>query len=386
MIPIPFDYETLRVIWWVLLGVLLIGIAVMDGFDMGVAFLNPIIAKNDIERRVIINTVGPVWDGNQVWLITGGGAIFAAWPAVYATAFSGFYLAMLLVLISLILRPVSFEYRNKFEKPSHRQIWDFTLFLSGLVPPLVFGVAFGNLFQGVPFYFDDMQLPHYQDSYFGSFFHLLNPFALLCGVVSVVMHATHGAVYLAAKTRGVVQTRAIATIKIGAILWAVLFIIGGFWVNQLDGYSTIGSLNHLGESNPTHKHIAVESGVWLRNYFAYPILFAVPLLAIIGAVGTLLLTAVKRHATAFITSGIMVALTIATAGIALFPFLMPSSLKPDHSLTVWDASSSQMTLWLMTIAAAIFVPIVLTYTSWAFSIMRSAISEETIKTENDHLY
>lgn len=386
MIPIPFDYETLRVIWWVLLGVLLIGIAVMDGFDMGVAFLNPFLGKNDVEHRMIINTVGPVWDGNQVWLLTGGGAIFAAWPIVYATAFSGFYLAMFLVLVSLILRPVSFEYRNKFTNPVHRQICNYTLFLSGLVPPLVFGVAFGNLFQGVPFYLDDMQLPHYQDSYFGSFFHLLNPFALLCGLVSVAMHTAHGAVYLTAKTRGVVQKRAMVAANLAAMIWMFLFVAGGFWVSQLSGFTIIGTLSHVGQSNPVHKHVIVETGAWMRNYFIYPVLFVMPIGALLGGLATIILNSKGRHTTAFVTSAVMIAFTIATAGFALFPFLLPSSLKPDHSLTVWDASSSQMTLWLMTIAAAIFVPIVISYTSWVYHIMRDAISEETITSEGESLY
>ncbi len=386
MIPIPFDYETLRLIWWALLGVLLIGFAVMDGFDMGVAFLNPLLARTDNEHRIIINTVGPVWDGNQVWLLLSGGAIFAAWPAIYATAFSGFYLAMLLTLLSLILRPVSFEYRNKFHKPGHRQAWDFTLFASGLVPPLVFGVAFGNLFQGVPFYLDDMQIPHYADSYFGSFFHLLNLFGLLCGLTSVAMLATHGAVYLAAKTRGNVQSRAIATIYVGLAIWLLLFIAGGIWAHNMDGYTIIGAIDHAGQSNPVHKHVIMEHGVWLRNYTSHPILFIIPFLAIAGCASAVLLTRMRRHAPAFIASGLMVACTIATAGVALFPFMLPSSLKPDHSLTVWDASSSQLTLWLMTIAAAIFVPLIILYTSWAFHIMRHAISEEVVNADGEHLY
>lgn len=385
MIPIPFDYETLRLLWWALLGILLIGIAVMDGFDMGVAFLNPILGRTDVERRVIINTVGPVWEGNQVWLILGGGAIFAAWPAIYATSFSGFYLPMFLVLVSLILRPVSFEFRNKFSKYGQRRAWDYTLFASGLVPPLIFGVAFGNLFQGVPFYLDDMQLPHYQDTFFGGVLHLLNPFALLCGLVSVAMHSSHGAVYLAAKTRGTVQTRAIKTIYIATLVWMVLFAVGSFWVAQLNGFQITNAV-HGGPSNPLLKTVSVVNGVWMGNYLNHPVLYLVPLAALLGAVLTAVLTSVGRHATAFITSGLTVAGTIATAGVALFPFLLPSSLNPSHSLTVWDASSSHLTLWLMTIATVIFLPLVLAYTTWAFRIMREAITEETVKKQSDHLY
>lgn len=382
---IPLDYATLRLIWWALLGVLLIGLAVTDGFDMGVAFLNPIIGRTDTERRVMINTIGPVWEGNQVWLITGGGAIFAAWPAVYAAAFSGFYLAMFLVLISLILRPVSFEFRNKFQG-AKRSAWDYTLFMSGLVPPLVFGVAFGNLFLGVPFYIDEFQLAHYEDGFLMGFFHLLSPFALLTGLVSVLMHVSHGAVYLSAKTTGVVQMRAIKTVHIATILWAVLFVIGGFWVSHLDGYVIASVMDTNGISNPRLKEVVVENGVWWRNYYAHPVLFAIPLSAILSALFTVSYVNGKRYALAFIPSGMMVAMTILTAAVALFPFLMTSSHTPSHSLTVWDASSSHMTLWLMTIAAIIFVPIVLTYTAWAFRIMREAISEKQVEENSSHLY
>ncbi len=383
--PIPFDYEVLRVVWWALLGVLLIGLAIMDGFDMGIAFLNPILGRTDTERRVILNTVGPVWDGNQVWLITGGGAIFAAWPAVYAASFSGFYLAMFLVLVSLILRPVSFEFRNKFEGKK-RVAWDYTLFLSGLVPPLVFGVAFGNLFLGVPFYLDDFQLPHYEDGYLMGFLHLLSPFALLTGLVSVAMLVAHGAVYLAAKSTGIVQKRAAITLQIAIVTWSILFIIGGFWVGHLDGYTITSAIDSHGMSNPLLKTVEIQNGVWLRNYQNMPLLYIVPALALAGGVGAIILARAKRYALAFIPSGLMVGGTIATAGIALFPFLMTSSLKPSHSLTVWDASSSHMTLWLMTIAAAILVPIVLAYTSWAFHIMRAPVSEDFVKENNNNLY
>lgn len=385
MIPIPFDYEMLRLLWWALLGILLIGIAVMDGFDMGVAFLNPLIGRTDLERRVIINSIGPVWDGNQVWLILGGGAIFAAWPAIYATSFSGFYLPMFLVLVSLILRPASIEYRNKFSTYGKRRIWDWTLFASGLVPPLIFGVAFGNLFQGVPFYFDDMQLPHYQDTFFGGVFNLLNPFALLCGIISVAMHTAHGAVYLAAKTRGVVQERAKITIYASLLVWMVLFTLASFWVAKLNGFQVLNAV-HNGPSNPTMKTVIEVSGVWMGNYLNHPVLYVVPLMALAGAVLTGIFTSVGRHATAFISSALTVAGTIATAGVALFPFLLPSSLNPNHSLTVWDASSSHLTLWLMTIATVIFLPIVLLYSAWAFRIMREAITEETVKKHSDSLY
>jgi cytochrome d ubiquinol oxidase subunit II len=198
------DYEILRLIWWLLLGTLLIGFSVMDGFDLGAAMLLPFVARTDKERRLVINTIGPVWEGNQVWLILGAGAIFAAWPILYAVAFSGFYLAMFLALAALILRPVSFKFRSEIENPRWRTFWDYALFISGVVPALIFGVAVGNALRGVPFRFDDTLRMTYEGDLFG----LLNPFALLCGLVSCAMLVMHGGAYLALKADQPVADRA----------------------------------------------------------------------------------------------------------------------------------------------------------------------------------
>ncbi|CAE6844094.1 Cytochrome bd-I ubiquinol oxidase subunit 2 [Paraburkholderia nemoris] len=190
------DYATLKLIWWVLIGVLLIGFALTHGFDMGAAILLPFIGKTDEERRIVVNTVGATWEGNQVWLVTAGGAMFAAWPLVYAASFSGFYFAMLLVLFSPFLRPVGFAYRSKRADPRWRSAWDWAVFVGGFVPALVFG----NLLEGVPFSFDnDLRV-----TYHGSFFSLLNPFAVLCGLVCVAMLAAHGAAFVKMKTDGVI--------------------------------------------------------------------------------------------------------------------------------------------------------------------------------------
>lgn len=390
MIPILLDYETLRVVWWGLLGVLLIGFAIMDGFDMGVALLNPIIGRNDTERRIIINTVGPVWEGNQVWLLLAGGAIFAAFPAVYATAFSGFYLAMLLVLLSLILRPVSFEYRNKFAI-HHRHYWDYALFASGCIPPLVFGVAFGNLFQGAPFFLDATLKSHYVPADgiaggLGGLLGLLNPFALLCGIVSLAMFMVQGAIFLAAKTQAPIQGRATRTIYLGIAIWLLAFLLGGIWVAYLEGYQITQSLGHASPSNPTMKTVTRIAGAWLTNYQQTPELYGIPGIAILASLFTALLTWKRCRASAFFTSSLMIAATISTAAVALFPMLLPSSLQPNHSLTIWDASSSQLTLWLMTIATLIFIPIILFYTRWIFRVLRGPITAEHIQKNTDTLY
>ena len=244
---ILLDYTALRVIWWLLLGILLVGFAVMDGFDLGVGTLLPFVAKTDEERRLVINTVGPVWEGNQVWLVLGGGAIFAAWPPLYAVSFSGFYLAMFVILFALILRPVGFKYRSKMPSPAWRNRWDWCLFIGGFVPALIMGVAVGNVLLGVPFHFDDTQRIFYT----GNFFGLLRPFALLAGLLSVAMLVAHGAAMLVIKTDGPVAERAARLGSIAALVSFVLFALAGFWVALgLPGYAITSAVVTDGPSNP----------------------------------------------------------------------------------------------------------------------------------------
>src|SRR5579863_6874375 len=309
------EYEILRLLWWAVLGVLLIGIAVMDGFDMGSAILLPFVGRTDMERRVVINTVGPVWEGNQVWLILGGGAIFAAWPPLYAVAFSGFYLAMFLVLCALILRPVGFKFRSKLANPTWRRVWDWALFVGGLVPALIFGVAFGNVLRGVPFRFDDTLRMTYEGTLFG----LLNPFALLCGLVSVAMLTMHGGAYLALKAGEPVAERSAYLATRAAMVLIALFAIAGLWVAfLLDGYAVSSAVAHDGPSNPLLKHVGVSGGAWLANYRQAPLLLAAPIFGFAGAVLTiLLLQSPKRYAFAIVTSALSVAGVIATAGLSV---------------------------------------------------------------------
>ncbi|WP_413993410.1 cytochrome d ubiquinol oxidase subunit II [Labrys okinawensis] len=377
------DYETLRLIWWALLGILLIGFAIMDGFDLGAAMLLPFVGKTDEERRVVINTVGPVWEGNQVWFILGGGAIFAAWPPLYAVAFSGFYLAMFLILCALILRPVAFKFRSKLASPTWRSIWDWVLFVAGLVPSLVFGVAFGNVIMGVPFSFDETL----RMTYAGSLIGLLNPFALLCGLVSVAMLVMHGGTYLALKAGQPVAGRAMLLARYAAFTMVVLFAIAGLWVTKgIDGYQLAGVMPHDGPSNPLLKTVTRVSGGWLTNYGAMPWTIAAPLLAVVGALGAVLLLGVRQHILAFVASALGVAGTIATAGLSVFPFLLPSSLDPNASLTVWDASSSRLTLGIMLFATAIFLPIILVYTAWVYRVLRGRVTLEQIADTSAHHY
>lgn len=374
-----FDYATLKVIWWLLVGVLLLGFAIMDGHDMGVGTLLPFVGKNDAERRVIINTVGPHWDGNQVWFITAGGAVFAAWPLVYATAFSGFYFAMLAVLWALFFRPVGFDYRSKVNDPRWRKTWDWGIFVGSAVPALVFGVAFGNVIQGVPFHFDDTMMSFYT----GSFWALFNPFALIAGVVSLTMIIAHGANYLALRTEGDIQLRARK-----ASVWASLammagFAAAGYMVLHMKGYVITSPVNPNEAASPLGKTVVMETGAWLNNFRAVPLLILVPVLGFAGGLLSIVLTLAKRSGLAFIASSIAEFGIIFTAGVSLFPFVMPSSSDPVSSLTLWDCVSSAKTLGIMFWVALIMTPIVLAYTSWAYRVMRGKVTVAYIKA-NDH--
>ena len=364
------DYEALRFIWWALLGILLIGFALTDGYDLGMGILLRFIAKTDAERQQAIATVEPVWEGNQVWLVLGGGAAFAAWPLLYATSFSGFYLAMLLVLATLIVRPVAFNFRDKLPDPRWRDGWDWALFASGAVPALIFGVAFGNLLRGVPFHIENDFRPVYD----GGFFGLLNPFALLTGLVSGAMMAMHGGTWVALKADGALAERARRAASLAAWTSLGLFILAGLWTAwALPGYSVAGPVAHDGPSNPLLKSVAITPGAWLANYRHWPVTFLAPALGLAGAYLAAILSRGQRDLYAFLASSVSIAGIIATAGLAMFPFLLPSSSSPNASLTVWDASSSRVTLFIMLLATLIFLPIVLLYTAWVIRVLRGRV-------------
>jgi cytochrome d ubiquinol oxidase subunit II len=371
------DYETLRLVWWVFLGLLLIGFAVTDGFDLGAALLQPYVARSDTERRVLLNAIGPVWEGNQVWLILGGGASFAAWPPLYAVSFSGFYLAMFLVLVTLILRPVAITFRSKLEGAAWRRSWDWAFVVSGTVPALVFGVAFGNLFLGVPFRLDDTLRMTYEGGLLG----LLNPWGLLCGLVSVAMLAMHGGNWLAFKTNGAAAERARRAAAWSALAVLVLFTLAGVWLAfGIDGFVITSAIDPSGASNPLGgKTVARATGAWLRNYAIHPAAIVAPALAYLGAAGSLALGRAGRSLSALVASGLSVAGVIATAGVSLFPFLLPSSLDPRSSLTVWDASSSRGTLFVMLIGTVAFLPIVVAYTAWVYRVLRGTVTAEAVE-------
>ena len=377
------DYETLRIIWWLLIGILLIGFSIMDGQDMGVGTLLPFLGKTDTERRCMINAVAPHWDGNQVWLLTGGGAIFAAWPLMYAAAFSGFYWAMLLVLLTLILRPVGFDFRGKIAATRWRTTWDTCLFLGSAVPPLIFGVAFGNLLQGVPFHFDDTLRPIYT----GSFTALLNPFALLCGIVSLSMFIFHGANYLVLRTDGELRQRARSVSRVCGLITAVLFIAVSLWGwLGIDGYRIASDIATDTPSNPLAKHVIIEPGAWLRNLTACPLLWIIPVLGLASTLTGAILGGSGRGGAAILCSSLTMLCLVLLPLVAMFPFVMPSSSQPDASLTLWDCTSSQLTLFIMLIVTIVLLPPVLIYTTWAYKVMSGKITPAYIKAHDKQLY
>ena len=378
---LPLDYETLRVVWWGLIGVLLIGFAVMDGFDMGVAALLPFVARGDDERRAVINTVGATWEGNQVWFILGGGAIFAAWPFVYAASFSGFYLAMFLVLMALILRPVGFKYRSKRPGKAWRSAWDWALFAGGFIPALVFGVAVGNVLQGAPFRFDsDLRL-----SYDGAFFGLFTPFTLLCGLLSVAMLVLQGAGWLSVKLEeGEALERARRYGMIAGLAVIVLFAAGYVFVRYSGlGFAVSGAVAADGPSNPTRALVLPAAGAWLDNFSRQPWMWTGPVLGFTGPVAALLGLRTRQAWLSFGGSSLAVAGIIATVGLSMFPIILPSTEDARSSLLVWTASSSHLTLFVMLLVTVVLLPVVLFYTAWVYKVLWGRVGTGHVRTQPD---
>ena len=326
----------LNVIWFILLTVLFVGFFFLEGFDYGVGVLLPFLGKNDLERRILINTIGPVWDGNEVWMITAGGAMFAAFPHVYATLFSGFYLALFLMLVALIARGVAFEFRSKENHPQGRSTWDWLIFFGSVIPAVLWGVAVTNLIQGVPI---DAKM-----HYVGSFFDLLSPYTLVGGLTFLAVFVYHGAVYLSLKTEGVLLERSHQVALVAGIFAAVTCL-------------TLVGLTYV--KTDLFKSIAAGATLWA---------------AVVSFVVSYGLVKLKRIGWGFICSGLTILLTTVAFFLGLFPRLMVSNLNPAWSLTIHNASSSPYTLKLMTVAAFILVPVVLAYQAWSYWVFRQRIS------------
>jgi len=387
-------FEILQLLSWIAVGLILIIFSLTAGFDFGAGTLLPLIARNDSERRVVINTIGPTWDGNQVWLIIAGGAIFAIWPRVYAASFSGFYIAFLLLLWSLFLRPVAFEYRSKLQVPKWRKFWDCALFLGSFTPALLIGVAVGNLLQGVPFQYDPISLRFFyganmtDTSGFIALLGLLNPFALFCGVVSVLMMCIHGASYVALRTDGVICQRARRAIRILAIILIVLFATGGVWIAFLPGYHWTPMANPM--MHPLTNQVIVKTGDWLDNFRQHLWMLIAPMLVFIGAIMAIFLAGSERRRLTFLASCLVVWGIVATFGLSMYPFLIPSSSKPSQSLLLWNASSSELSLIGILVVAVIALPIIFIYTAFVYRKLwgRGSVrmSEQSIKDNHHILY
>jgi len=368
------DYETLRILWWLLLGIVLIGFAVTDGFDLGIAALLRVLAHDDDERRALLETIEPTWEGNQVWFIVGGAAVFAAWPLLYAASFSGFYFAILLVLLALIVRPVGFNFRNKIADTRWRETWDWILTFAGAIPALIFGVAFGNLFLGVPFRYDETLRMTYEGNLFG----LLRPFPLLAGIVSLSMVLMHGAAWAAVKFDESLAHRAEKVLRLVAPIFVVSYVACGVWLAfGVTAYSVQNAVTDAA-SNPLLKDV-VTGGSWLSSGVLARWAWVAGAIAVVAGIAVPLLATRRRHHLAFFLSGIALAGTILSAGFALYPFLMPSDLDPRSSLTIWDASSSRTTLGLMLIVTVLLLPIVLAYTAWVYRVLRGRVSLAHVK-------
>ncbi len=376
-------YEILKIIWWFFVGILLSVFSIMDGQDMGMGALLPFVGRDDVEKRIMINAVAPHWDGNEVWFILGGGAIFAAWPMIYATAFSGFYWAMLIVLFALFFRPVGFDYRSKVSHTAWKGIWDWLIFVGSVVPPVVFGVAFGNLMEGVPFYFDD----HLRSYYTGSFWQLLNPFAILCGACAMSIYIQQGANYIVAKSEGHLQHVCENCGMWAGIVFASLFVAGGIWCYLgIDGFVITSTIDPAMQPNPLKKTVIREAGAWFRNFGYYPVLLLLPLVAVCGSLLSSLLIKAVKPGWAIICSSFAMIGMIFTPLVCMFPFLFPSSTNYTSSLTLWDCTSSQLTLFVMMIVTVILLPIVVIYTGWAYYVLRGKLTPQYIKDNSHSLY
>jgi cytochrome d ubiquinol oxidase subunit II len=334
---------TFQSTWFLLIAVLWIGYFILEGFDFGVGMLLPFVSRNEADRRAVLTTLGPVWDGNEVWLLVAGGATFAAFPEWYATLFSGFYLPLFLILVSLIVRGVAFEYRSKYGKAQWRQRWDIAIFISSLIPALLWGVAFANIVRGVPL----EKAASGSIEYTGGFFNLLNPYALLGGVVTLTVFITHGAVFLSLKTTGTIRERSQGIAKLSGLIAAVAAVSFLLWTNL---------------SLPEIKPVVLTLSI------------AVALFWVAG----MAMNFIRREGWAFIFSALTILTFVTTLFTALYPRVMPSSLGAQFDLTITNASSTEYTLKVMTYVAVVMTPIVLVYQGWTYWVFRKRVSASQI--------
>jgi len=375
------DYELLKLIWWGLVAFMVIGFVVMDGFDLGIGILLPFLAKTDDERRVLLNSVGPTWEGNQVWLIAGAGALFAAWPVVYAAAFSTLYVPFMFLLFGLFLRPVGFDYRSKLTSPTWRKNWDRALFIGGLLPTIMLGGTLGFMIQGSPFRFDNEMHIFYGE------FHLNLPLLLSTMVMSIILLVLHGAAFLQTKTEGILRKRAQQTVHIFAYLSVVIMVLVAIiTAKTVTGYNIAEQISPNTLITPLMKTVVIAEHGWLENYYQNPLLCIIPLLALLMPILTLIFNQRNRSIAAFLATGSTCAFMLLTVGSALFPFVLPSSLDPTSSITLWDGTSSKLTLLIMLGIVLFMMPVNLFYTSWVYRVMRGKVTTQQINDNGHGLY
>ncbi|MCF6767003.1 cytochrome d ubiquinol oxidase subunit II [Thiotrichales bacterium 19S11-10] len=372
-------YTIVQLVSWVAMGLILFLVLATVGFDFGAGMLARFVGKTDQERRAIINVVAPTWDGNQVWLIIAGAGIFAIWPRAYAASFSGLYLGMLIVLFGLFLRPVSFEYRSKIQSHKWRNFWDWMLFFGSFIPMLIIGVAIGNLFLGLPFQFQPgtLRFAYGASAQFApeaagfSLIMLLKPYALITGIFAVIIAIMQGASYCAIRTDGILRERFNKVKILSAVAFIILFVVLGLWLSVIVGFawepaSTLKSYSEAVYHPLNGQIVTMLDGGWFSNYNAYPWMWAAPAIALIAAFALLAYSKREKHVASFICSLISCLGVTFTLGFTLFPFLMPSSLVPSQSLTLFNASSSLISLVGILVVAIITLPIIFFYTAFVY--------------------
>ena len=377
------EFSILKIVWWMIVGVILMVYASTAGFDLGVTLIMPFLRK-EVDRRVALNASAPTWDGNQTWIVFAGGALFVVWPLVYSTAFSGMYFAMFAIVWGFFLRPPGYDYRSKIDSALWRRFWDWGLFTSSLIPVFIFGLAFGNCFHGYPFYFDTITMRSF---YVGGFGSLLNPIGIYCGIMALLMTIMHGFAYLARRTENPLRQTARVGHVISTLLTLAMFITAGFFVAHMPGY--ILESSPVDPRNvPFDNVVSIKNGAWLESLNVYEWKRFAPGMMIVGALLSLWANYFRWYATCFWGSAMCVSGIIATAGATLFPFLMPSSIKPNQSITVWNGVSTQYALNTMLYVGIVILLIILAYKIFAYWSVwhdKKTVSREDVA-ENEHTF
>jgi cytochrome d ubiquinol oxidase subunit II len=386
-----FDFPVLQFIWWVLVGAVLIIYSTTAGFDFGVTMLMPFMNRhpkfkdNDAERRLILNTIAPTWDGNQTWLVFAGGALFVIWPAVYGAVFSGLYFLMFTILWAFFLRPPGFDYREKLPSQGWRTTWDWALLISAILPVFSFGLIIGNLFLGLPLAYDPILLRSF---YLGTFLGLFHPFAVVCGIAAVFMCLMHGTAYLNRRTEADLKEFFQSLQSKFTIMFLIMMTLAGLMLMHIPGYILL-AMPSQPTLDPLHNVVAVAPGLWWQSIVLSPFKILPVVLIYLFAILSLSTKRLGSGHLSFWLSGATIAATIILFGATLFPFIVPSSINPAQSLTVWNATSAQYTLMGMFYICLFFLVIIFIYKFWAFSMLwrdKKTLNTKDVAKNSHHFY